>query len=361
MRSPYRLLAGLLLTSAFGLLQAAPGFASAGHEDFGRTRGGEPVRRITLKNRKGLSARILTYGAIIQEINVPDREGNWTNVVLSTDTIAQYERFPGSAAVIGRVANRIAGARFDLDGVTYSLAKNNGRHSIHGGNKGFASVVWNLDGTGVRRGDAYVRLSYLSVDGEEGYPGNLRTTVTYTLTDDNELRVDYEAETDKATIVNLTNHAYFNLSGGGSCVDNILTIPAKRYTPSDNELIPTGEILPVEGTPVDFRKPTRVGERFSQLRKGLNGYDHNFVLGGSRRLKFAARLSDPASGRVMEVKTTQPAIQLYTGNHLGNTAVCLETQYYPDAIHHANFPSIVVRPGKPQKDTTVFTFRTDRR
>ena len=361
MSSPLRLLTGLLLTSALGLLQAASGTASAGHEDFGRTSDGQAVRRITLKNRKGLSARILTYGAIIQELNVPDRDGNWTNVVLSTDTMAKYERFPGSAAVIGRVANRIAGAQFELDGATYNLARNNGRHSIHGGNKGFASVVWNLDETGVRRGDAFVRLSYLSVDGEEGYPGNLRTTVTYTLTDDDELRVDYTADTDKPTIVNLTNHAYFNLAGGGSCLDNLLWIPATHYTPSDNELIPTGKIAPVGGTPVDFRKPTRVGERFGQLRKGLNGYDHNFVLSGGRRLKKAARLTEPRSGRVMEVRTTQPAIQLYTGNHLGNTAVCLETQAYPDAIHHPNFPSIVVRPNKPLKETTVFAFKTVRK
>jgi aldose 1-epimerase len=279
------------------------------------------------------------------------------DVTLGFDTLDGYlGKNPFFGCIAGRYANRIGNATFKLDGVEFKVTANSGKHQLHGGKEGFDKKLWSAKE--IANG---VALSYTSPDGEEGYPGTLKSTVTYTLTDDNGLQIDYQATTDKPTVLNLTNHAYFNLSGGGSCVDNILTIPAKRYTPSDNELIPTGEILPVEGTPVDFRKPTRVGERFSQLRKGLNGYDHNFVLGGSRRLKFAARLSDPASGRVMEVKTTQPAIQLYTGNHLGNTAVCLETQYYPDAIHHANFPSIVVRPGKPQKDTTVFTFRTDRR
>ena len=178
----------------------------------------------------------------------------------------------------------------------------------------------------------------------------------YTLTDNNELRIDYEAGTDQPTIVNLTNHAYWNLAGGGSCLDNVLWIPSASYTPTDADLIPTGEIAALKGTPMDFQQPTRIGERIQQLAPKLNGYDHNYILGEGKALKMAARLTEPSSGRVMEVRTTQPAVQLYTGNHLKHTAVCLETQHYPDAIHHANFPSIVVRPGEPLKETTLFTF-----
>lgn len=324
--------------------------------DFGTTRDGTPVRAVTLRNARGASARILSYGAIIQELNTPDRNGQLTNIVLHTDTIGNYERFGGAAAVIGRVANRIAGARFELDGKTYELPANNGRNTIHGGRRGFAQVVWTVDAAPVREGEASVRLTYVSPDGEEGFPGTLRTSVTYTLTDDNELRVDYAADTDKPTIVNLTNHAYFNLAGGGSCLDNLLWIGSDRYTPTDDELIPTGEVLPVAGTPMDFTRPTRIGERIGQLKPKLNGYDHNFVLGEGRDLKLAAILSDPRNGRVLEVRTTQPGVQLYTGNHLNHTGVCLETQHFADAIHHPNFPSTVVRPGKPYRETAVFTF-----
>jgi aldose 1-epimerase len=196
----------------------------------------------------------------------------------------------------------------------------------------------------------------LSKDGEEGFPGNLNNTVTYTLTDKNEFQIEYESETDKPTIVNLTNHAYWNLSGGGSCLDDILMIPAASYTPADAESLTTGEISPLKGTPMDFSQPTRIGDRIEQLKPQMTGYDHNYILGEDGVMKLAARLEDPKSGRIMEVRTTQPAVQLYTANHLGYTAVCLETQHYPDAIHHPNFPSIVVRPGVPLKETTVFTF-----
>jgi aldose 1-epimerase len=196
----------------------------------------------------------------------------------------------------------------------------------------------------------------VSKEGEEGFPGNLKTSVIYTLTDNNELRLEYEAETDKPTIVNLTNHAYWNLAGGGSCLDNILWIPSANYTPTDASLIPTGEIAPLQGTPMDFQEPARIGERIEQLKPKLNGYDHNYILGEGKAMKMAGRLTEPKSGRIMEVRTTQPAVQLYTGNHLGHTGVCLETQHYPDSIHHKNFPSIVVRPGAPLKETTLFTF-----
>jgi aldose 1-epimerase len=217
-------------------------------------------------------------------------------------------------------------------------------------------MVWTVEDESAREHESSVKLTYFSKDGEEGFPGNLKTSVTYTLTDANELRIDYEAETDKVTIVNLTNHAYWNLAGGGSCLDNVLWIPAESYTPADANLIPTGEIAPLKGTPMDFSTPTRIGDRIEQLKPKLNGYDHNYVLGKGRAMKMAGRLTEPKSGRVMEVRTTQPAVQLYTANHLGHTAVCLETQHYPDSIHHKNFPSIVVRPGKPMKETTLFTF-----
>jgi aldose 1-epimerase len=324
--------------------------------EFGKTPDGSEVKLITLRNAKGLSAQIISYGAIIKELRAPDRDGNFTNVLLTADTLQKFLRFGGPAAVIGRVANRIAGAQFALDGTTYKLAANNGKNTIHGGRKGFAQAMWTVEEVPQKAGESAVKLTYLSKDGEEGFPGNLKTSVTYTLTDNNELRVDYEAETDKATIVNLTNHAYWNLAGGGSALDNVLWIPSASYTPADADLIPTGEILPLKGTPMDFNQPTRIGERLPQLPPKLNGYDHNFILGEDKGMKMAARLTEPKSGRVMEVRTTQPAVQLYTANHLGHTAVCLETQHYPDSIHHTNFPSIVVRPGVPLKETTVFTF-----
>ena len=325
--------------------------------DFGKTLDGSEVKLITLRNSNGMSAQIITYGAIIKELQAPDRNGNFTNILLATDTLQKYQRgFGGAAAVIGRVVNRIGGAQFELDGTTYKLPANERKNTIHGGRKGFAQSVWSVEGVPAKSDESSVKLIYLSKDGEEGFPGNLKTTVTYSLTDNNELRLDYEAETDKPTIANLTNHAYWNLAGGGSCLDNILWIPSESYTRADAELIPTGELLPLKGTLMDFNQPTRIGERIERLKPRMNGYDHNYILGGGGTMKLAARLVEPKSGRLMEVRTTQPAVQLYTANHLGYTAVCLETQHYPDAIHHTNFPSIVVRPGEPLKETTLFTF-----
>jgi aldose 1-epimerase len=324
--------------------------------DFGKTKDGSEVKLITLRNAKGMSAQIITYGAIIKELNVPDRDGKFVNVVLTTDSVEKFERFGGAAAVIGRVANRIAGAQFELDGNTYKLPANEKKNTIHGGRKGFAQSVWTVEDAPAKENESSVKLTYLSKDGEEGFPGNLKTSIVYALTDNNELRLEYEAATDKPTIANLTNHAYFNLAGGGTGLDHVLHIPSESYTPTNAEMIPTGEILPLKGTPMDFNQPSRVGERIEQLKPKLNGYDHNYVLGEDRAMKLAARLMEPKSGRIMEVRTTQPAVQLYTGNHLKHTAVCLETQHYPDAIHHKNFPSIVVRPGEPLKETTLFTF-----
>ena len=355
--SSWRLAA--VVTAAFLLLGAAQAenLKRAEVASFGKTQDGAEVKLITLRNSRGMSAEVITYGAIIKELRAPDRNGTFANVLLTVDSLEKYEKgFGGAAAVIGRVANRIRGAQFELEGKTYKLAANERKNTIHGGRKGFAQAVWTLADVLIKDNEASAKLSYLSKDGEEGFPGNLKTVVIYSLTDNNELRIEYEAETDKPTIVNLTNHAYWNLAGGGSCLDHILWIASESYTPTDAELIPTGEILPVEGTPLDFREPTRIGNRIEQLKPKLNGYDHNYILGEGNGLKIAARLVEPKSGRVMEVRTTQPAVQLYTANHLRHTAVCLETQHHPDAIHHPNFPSIVVRPGEPLKETTVFIF-----
>lgn len=326
---------------------------------FGKMPDGQAVELITLKNATGMRAEIISYGAIIKELHAPDPAGKFTNVVLTTDSLESYRNgFNGAAAIMGRVVNRISNAQFKLEGKTYRLTPNENNNTIHGGRKGFAQSVWTVEDAPVIKEESAIRLVYLSPDGEEGFPGNLKTTVTYSLTDKNEFRIDYFAETDKPTIANLTNHAYFNLSGGGNCLDNILMIPAERYTPSDMQLIPTGAILPLVGTAMDFRKPAVIGDRMVLLRSGLNGFDHNFVLNGGREMKLAARLSDPKSGRIMEVRTTQPAVQLYTANHLDHTAVCLETQHYPDAIHHRAFPSIVVAPGKPLEESSIYAFLT---
>lgn len=327
--------------------------------DFGKTQDGTEVKLITLRNARGMRVQIITYGAIIKELWAPDRDGNFTNILLTAGTIQRFERgFSGAAAITGRVVNRIHGAQFELDGTTYKLTANSGKNSIHGGRKGFAQSMWTVAGTSSTTNSSSVTLTYLSKDGEEGFPGNLTNSVTYSLTDNNEFQIEYESDTDKPTIVNLTNHAYWNLAGGGSSLDNILLIPSERYTPSDAESITTGEILPLKGSPMDFSQPTRIGDRIGQLKPQMNGYDHNYILGEDQVMKLAARLVEPKSGRIMEVRTTQPAVQLFTANHLGHTAVCLETQHYPDAIHHTNFPSIVIRPGQPLKETTLFTFLT---
>jgi aldose 1-epimerase len=332
--------------------------AAVEQSECGKTADGTPVKVFTLRNSKGMSAKVMTYGAIIMELNVPDRNGKFTNVLLHPANCEEYlSGFPAAAAVIGRFANRIANASFTIDGREYKLAANNGRNHIHGGRKGFASVVWDAEALPSRSGESAVRLTYRSKDGEEGYPGNLTVHVTCTLTDKNEFRIDYEAATDKATVVNLTNHAYFNLSGAGDILDHELWLAADHYTPANDELIPTGEIASVKGTPLDFTRPTRIGARIDQLKPKLNGYDHNFVInGGGKSLVTCARLRDPKSGREMEVRTTQPGVQLYTGNHVNHRGVCLETQHYPDSPHRPEFPQVVLRPGEKFSSTTVFAF-----
>jgi aldose 1-epimerase len=350
---------------------AAPG-PSTEEREFGRLADGIAVKLFTLRNRQGVTARIMTLGATLTELRVPDRQGRFTNVVIGADTLEGYTRgFPAAASVIGRVANRIAGARFTLDGVEYKLAANSGPNHIHGGRRGFAQVVWEGQLQPAKAGEVSVRLSYLAKDGEEGYPGNLRVSVTYTLTDANELRLDYEATTDKPTPVNLTNHGYFNLAGHGDALGHVLWLSATRYTKADAALIPTGEIAPVAGTPLDFTTPTAIGARIEQLKPAVNGYDHNYVLGpvGAAPVLFA-RVTEPVSGRVMEALTTEPGVQLYTGNHLRevkgtdgalfgrHAGFCLETQHYPDSVNRPEFPSTIVRPGKSFQSTTVFRFLT---
>ncbi len=339
--------------------------------DFGKLPDGSDVQLFILRNAHGMVAKIMTYGATITELEFPDRTGATTNVVLGAESLEQYLKgFPAAASVIGRFANRIAGAQFTLDGHDYQLAANSGPNHIHGGRKNFARVVWSAKPLPESPHASAVQLTYLSRDGEEGYPGNVTVHVTYTLTDENELRLDYEATTDKPTPINLTNHAYFNLAGSGDILDHILWLAAARYTPADSQLIPTGDIASVKGTPLDFTTPTAIGARIEQLKPAMNGYDHNFVIdGGGDSLVLAARLKDPKSGRVMELHTTQPGVQIYTGNHLnGRTAgvggvkyphhggVALETQHFPDSVHRPDFPSTILRPGQTCHNTTVFTF-----
>jgi aldose 1-epimerase len=354
-----KLLLALLLTAAITSAKSARAESLKRLEDheFGKMPDGATVRQFTLRNARGMVVKVMTYGAIINEIRVPDQTGILTNVVLGADSLDAYVHgYRTPAAVIGRVANRIAGGRFTLDGVEYQLATNAGPNHIHGGRQGFGQKVWQAQALPAGEHQAAVRLAYFSKDGEEGYPGNLTASVTYTLTDDNELRLDYEATTDKPTPVNLCSHAYLNLAGSGDVLGHELWLAADHYTPTDAQLIPTGEIAPVKDTPLDFTAPTLIGARADQLKPRAGVYDHNFVInGGGRSLVLAARVRDPQSGRGLELRTTQPGVQLYTGNR---RAFCLETQHFPDSINHPNFPSTVLRPGETFKSTTVFAFST---
>ena len=337
---------------------------------FGKIEDGTVINLFTLKNAKGTTATIMEYGATLQGLWVPDKTGKLGDVVLGFDGLEGYlGPHPYFGGTIGRFANRIAKGKFTLDGKEFSTALNDGPNSLHGGKEGFNRKVWN--GEIVKRPQAAsVRLTYTSADGEEGFPGTLKVTVTYTLTDENELKIDYTASSDKATPVNLTSHAYFNLAGSGSVLDHSLYLNADKYTPADATLIPTGEIVPVEGTPFDFRQATSIGARISQLTGNPGGYDHNFVLNGwNGKLKLAARLSDPASGRQMEMWTTEPGVQFYSGNFLDGTikgkqgavyqkhaALCLEAQHFPDSVNHPNFPTTILQPGAIYKQETVYKF-----
>jgi aldose 1-epimerase len=339
---------------------------------FGKLPDGTEVDLYTLQNKHGVVAKVITYGTILTELYVPDSSGAMGDVVLGFDNLDQYlAGHPYFGCTVGRVANRIGKARFTLDGKEYTLAANNGPNHLHGGLKGFDKAVWKAEPVSAKDGAA-VKFTYLSKDGEEGYPGNLEATVVYTLTDANELRLDYTAAADRPTPVNLTNHSYFNLSGEGDILGHVLTLKADRYTPVDDTLIPTGQIASVQGTPLDFRAATAIGARLGQLTGKPRGYDHNFVLeAGEGKLALAARVEDPKTGRVMEIWTTEPGIQLYTGNFLDGSlkgkrgvvyqqyaALCLETQHYPDSVNQPAFPSVILRPGQTYTQTTVHKFMT---
>lgn len=347
---------------------------SISKKPFGKTKDGEAVELYTLKNANGLSAAIMTYGGTVVSLNVPDKAGKMADVVLGFDTIAEYEeKSPYFGCITGRYANRIAKGKFTLEGEEYTLAVNNDVNHLHGGLKGFDKKVWKASTEDSSNGPA-ITFKHTSPDGDEGYPGNLKMEVTYTLTNANELRIDYSATTDKSTVINLTNHSYFNLSGhgNGTILDHHLTLYADKYTPTDATAIPIGELASVTGTPFDFTSATPIGKRIdaknTQLQYG-KGYDHNYVINGTPgTLRRTAVVKDPKSGRVMEISTTEPGVQLYTGNFLdgltgkdGKTyphrgALCLETQHFPDSPNQKAFPSVVLRPGKTYKHTTVHKF-----
>ena len=341
-------------------------------EAFGELGDGTPVSLFTITNSKGLVMKVMNYGGIIVSLEVPDRNGKLVDVVLGYDSLQAYEkRNPFFGSLVGRYGNRIAKGKFVLEGKEYDLVKNNNANHLHGGTKGFDKVVWKIEEVPSNEGAA-IKLSYLSKDMEEGYPGNLDVAVTYTLKDDNSLKLDYKATTDKTTIVNLTQHAYFNFSGGkNDILSHEISLNADRFLPVDQGLIPTGELRPVENTPLDFRTPVRIGERindtYDQIQIG-KGYDHCWVLNGEG-LKVAAEVFDPSSGIEMTVRTTEPGVQFYTGNFLDGsltgknnvvykqrTGFCLETQHFPDSPNKSQFPSVVLKPGETYSTQTIYQF-----
>jgi aldose 1-epimerase len=341
-------------------------------ESFGKTPDGQEVDLYTLANINGIRAKITNYGAILVSLEVPDRDGKPADITLGYDNLDGYlTRHPYFGSTVGRYANRIGGASFKINDVEYKLAANNGPNHLHGGIKGFDKVVWKLDDIKAESDKALLKLSYLSKDGEEGYPGNLACTVTYTLTKDGELKISYEAETDKATVINLTNHSYWNLAGqgNGDILGHELMFNADRYTPVDEGLIPTGAIRSVKDSPMDFTKPMTIGSRIGQVE---GGYDHNYVLNsGGGTLSLCAKVSEPTSGRIMEIHTTEPGVQFYTGNFLDGSITgksgkvykkhygfCLETQHFPDSPNKPDFPSAVLNPGDKYTTVTVYKFYT---
>lgn len=332
---------------------------------FGTT-DGQDVSLYTLTNERGFEVSVIDYGGAVVSILAPDRRGEFANVALGFDTLEEYVGNPRYfGGLIGRHANRIGLGRFSLDGVQYQLTQNNGVNHLHGGAKGFDKRVWTATDE-TSSGVSVLRLEYLSVDGEEGYPGNVKANVSYKLSSDDELEINYEATTDRDTIVNLTSHAYFNLAGGGDILGHELTLYADAFTPVSRELIPTGEVMPVENTPMDFR----LGKKIGRDLDAAGGYDHNFVLQSSDgSLRPAARLYEPNSGRVLEILTTEPGIQFYSGNFLDGsltgkggvvyhkyTGLCLEPQKFPDAPNHADFPSTVLRPGETYRHVSKYRF-----
>ncbi len=364
--------AGILLT--LGARSQAPrektGEATVEKSNFGTLEDGTVIEAFTLRNVRGAMVKVITYGGTLTELWVPDKNGKLGDVVFGFDGLKGYlGSHPYFGSTVGRYANRIAKGKFTLDGKEYTLAINNGPNSLHGGKIGFDRRVWKAEPLREPHAAA-VRFTYLSPDGEENYPGNLSVSVTYTLTDENALKLDYSAKTDKATPVNLTNHSYFNLAGsGGDILGYVLYLNADWFTPVDATLIPTGEIRSVKGTPLDFTKPTPIGAHIAEI-KDIGGYDHNFVINGEPgKLRLAARVSEPTSGRQMEVWTTEPGVQFYSSIGLDGTivgkggiaykkygALCLETQHYPDSPNHPNFPSTILRPGESFHSETIYKF-----
>jgi len=343
-------------------------------EHFGKTQDQRPVELYTLRNRKGCEVKIMTYGGIVVSLKVPDKQGKLGDVVLGYDHLEGYlKKNPCFGALVGRYGNRIARGKFSLDGVNYSLAINNGPNHLHGGLVGFDKVLWQARPSDSPQGPR-LELTYLSRDGEEGYPGNLSVTAVYGLTEDNALSVDFTAVTDKKTVCNLTHHSYFNLAGGGDVLGHLVHVNADRFTPVDEGLIPTGELRLVAGTPLDFRRPAAIGLRINdtrdeQMRLG-NGYDHNYVLNKKgNELSLAARVMEPVSSRTMEVWTTEPGMQFYTGNFLdgtiagkygqtyqARTGFCFEPQHFPDSPNHPEFPSTELKPGDTYRNTILYKF-----
>ena len=336
---------------------------------FGQMPDGTAIESYTLYNSQGASAELITYGATVAELHVPDKNGKMGDVVLGFDNLQGYlGPHPHFGGAIGRYGNRIAKGKFTLDGKEHQLAINNPPNNLHGGPTGFDKRVWKAEPVEVKDGAA-VRFMYFSKDGEENFPGNLTATVTYTLTNTNEFKLEYTATTDKDTVVNLTNHSYFNLAGSGDVLKHVLYLSADKYTPVDLTLIPTGEIASVENTPLDFRKPTEIGARIAEI-KDIGGYDHNFVVNGEAgKLRIAARVTEPTSGRRMEVWTTEPGVQFYSAIGLNGSitgkggivypkygALCLETQHFPDSPNRPNFPSTVLKPGTKFHSETIYKF-----
>lgn len=372
-----------LLAAVVSTVSAAPA-ANVTQKPFGRMPDGTNVTLYTLTNASGAQVQITNYGGAVVAVKVPDRKGKLDDVVLGFDNLAGYlqEGNPYFGSLIGRYGNRIAKGKFSLNGANYTLAVNNVPNSLHGGKKGFDKVVWTASSVAPSADGAVgLELSYQSRDGEEGYPGSLYVKVAYTLTSDNALKIDYTATTDKATVLNLTNHSYFNLNGAGTgdVLDHVVQINADRITPVDVNLIPTGELKSVAETPFDFRTPTAIGARIDQDEEQIKfggGYDHNFVLNGmagTATPRLIARVVAPKTGRVLEVLTTEPGVQFYTGNFLDGTlkgkggkvykkryAFCLETQHFPDSPNHPEFPTTTLNPGETYKQTTIYRFSVEK-
>ncbi|HXQ69888.1 MAG TPA: aldose epimerase family protein [Pyrinomonadaceae bacterium] len=367
------LLVFLLILSPLAVAVAQPAITAT---SFGKTADGQNVQIYTLRNRHGMEARITNYGGIVVSLTAPGGDGKFEDVVLGYNDLDSYMNppFPYFGAIIGRYGNRIAKGRFTLNGVEYKLAVNNGENHLHGGLKGFDKVIWGAQQRNTAAGPALL-LNYVSKDGEEGYPGNLRVTVTYTLTNNNELKIQYTASTDKDTVINLTHHSYFNLAGegNGDILDHYVMLKAQRFVPTDAGSIPTGQLKNVAGTPFDFRRRETIGHRIDQDDQQLkfgNGYDHTWVIDGRAGvLRMAASVYEATSGRIMEVWTTEPGVQFYTGNFLDGSrpgksgkpyprrsGFCLETQHYPDSPNRPNFPTTTLRKGATYRSTTVYRF-----